>query len=98
MLVGLQFAITWLGVRLPLVERVVKARPVALLVDGTMRRDAMRRERVSEGEVRAAVRGKGYARMEDVAAVVLETDGSLSVIGRTPGQASALADVSGAGK
>lgn len=40
----------------------------------------MKSERVKEDEVRQAVRKSGVALMENVEAVVLETDGSLSVI------------------
>jgi uncharacterized membrane protein YcaP (DUF421 family) len=40
----------------------------------------MRAQRVTRAEVFAALRGSGAAEPEQVAAVVLETDGSLSVI------------------
>jgi uncharacterized membrane protein YcaP (DUF421 family) len=38
------------------------------------------RERVLEAEVQAAVRAQGKASLEDVLGVVLETDGSFTVI------------------
>lgn len=40
----------------------------------------MRDERVSEAEVRAAIRASGIAAAEDAYAVVLKTDGTISVI------------------
>ena len=47
-------------------------------------------------EAEAAVRQNGYASTEEVAAIVLETDGSFSVIGEAGAEArSALADVRG---
>jgi len=41
---------------------------------------------LEEEEVLAAARAQGIAAMSDVAAVVLETDGSFSVIGGSAGQ------------
>ncbi len=47
-------------------------------------------------EIRAAVRSQGIASLDEVAAVVLETDGSFSVLRRTEdGGTSALANVAG---
>ena len=40
----------------------------------------LRKQRVSESEVLSAVRGAGLARLEDAGAVVLETDGTFSVV------------------
>ena len=40
----------------------------------------MRRERVTENELRASLRAQGIADVSSVGAVVLETDGKMSVI------------------
>ncbi|HEU0012118.1 MAG TPA: YetF domain-containing protein [Longimicrobium sp.] len=98
-LVGLQFTVTWLSVRSPRVSKAVKSSPALLLHRGVFLDHALRRERVSEAEVRAAIRASGIAAMEDVHAVVLETDGTLSVIA-DGGAASAtvLRDVERAGR
>ena len=96
LLVSLQYVITWLSVRSVTIRSWIKARPTLLLHRGRFLDEALRRERVTEGEVRAAVRARGYAALENVEAVVLETDGGFSVIaplGEHP--ASALEDVSG---
>jgi len=61
-----------------------------------LRRDAMRRARVTEGEIRAALRNQGIANTDQAAAVVLETDGSFSVIPELDeSSCSTLADVRG---
>jgi uncharacterized membrane protein YcaP (DUF421 family) len=80
MLAGLQFAIAWTALRWRLVERIVKARPSVLLLDGAFDEDAMRRERVTADEIRAAIRKHGIGDLAQVAAVVLETDGRFSVV------------------
>ena len=94
LLILLQFVITSLAVRFRFVQRLVKAEPRFLYRDGCFIAVSLQHERVTEAEVRAAVRGAGFSAMEDVQAVVLETDGSVSVVGRTDStSASALLDV-----
>jgi uncharacterized membrane protein YcaP (DUF421 family) len=97
-LVGLQFTVTWLSIRFRRVREAVKSSPALLLHRGLFLDDALRTERVSEGEVRAAIRASGIAAVEDVHAVVLETDGTISVIGNgDAASATALRDVERAG-
>ena len=56
----------------------------------------MRHQRVAKGEVLAALRSKGIVAIEDAEAVILETDGSFSVIEKIKSSsASALVDVKG---
>lgn len=79
-LIGLQFLVTWTSVRASWFNRLVKSEPVLLFHKGRFLPQAMRRARIVESEVMAVIRGEGVARLEEVEAVVLETDGSLSVI------------------
>lgn len=95
LLVVMQYMITWLAVRFRGVRHWIKATPSLLLYQGNFVRDTLRRERVTEGEVRAAVRAHGFAGLEDVQAVILETDGGFSVIADKQRGTSALEDVSG---
>lgn len=76
----LQFLVAWSARRSRMVARFAKSDPRILLADGRMLDRALRDERVSRDEVKAAVRGAGIGDIADVAAVILETDGSLSVI------------------
>lgn len=92
LLIGLQFAITWLSVRYPTVGQLVKSEPSLLLHQGRLLRGKMRQERVLEDEIRQAVRSAGIASLDQVEAVVLETDGTFAVVKRTDDTApSALA-------
>ena len=95
-LIGLQFAITWLSVRTKLVPALVKSDPTLVAFGGHAIHEALEDQRVSEEELLQAVRQKGFASVGSVHAVVLETDGSFSVIGDGPnGGESALRNVSG---
>lgn len=96
MLIALQYAITWSSVRSTALQGAIKAEPALLLTEGQFLPNIMARQRVTESEVLAAVRGSGTGSLDDVAAVVLETDGSISVVKRSAcGNASALSDVAG---
>ena len=92
LLIGMQFAISWSSTRMPWLRRVVTGEPRLLLRDGAMLDDALRDARVTREEVRAAVRSAGIGALGDVAAVVLETDGSFSVIAGQPGAALSSLD------
>ncbi len=82
MLAALQYAVTAASVRWDWVKGLVRSEPRLLFEDGRYLKAAMRDERVTPNEVEQAIRGRGIGRIEDVAAVVLETDGSMSVIER----------------
>ena len=96
-LVGLQAFVTWLSVRSDRFEALVKSRPTLVFHSGRFLEDAMRRERVTREEIRTALRTGGVSQVEGVAAVVLESDGSFSVMEAVgAGRAEALAGVRGA--
>jgi uncharacterized membrane protein YcaP (DUF421 family) len=87
LLVALQFVVAWTAIRVPGFENLVKSAPTLLVYHGTLQSRAMRRQRVSGEEVLAAARSAGHPNLATVAALVLETDGSFSVIPhRTPDQ------------
>ncbi len=93
---GLQYAVAMLSVRSERFQRFVKAQPTLLYRRGFLE-PAMRRERVTREEIFAAIRASGAVELGSVAAVVLETDGSFSVLtGAAPDGPATLAHVSGA--
>ena len=83
------------------VRGFVKAEPTLLLHRGRFLEGAMKRERVTEDEMRAALRSQVVAALEQVEAVVLETDSTFSVVKRSDSDGdsgrSALANVTGPG-
>lgn len=99
-LIGLQYIITWLSVRSSKFAALIKAEPTLLLSDAEYCTAALKSQRVTKSEIRAAIRaairGADILAIEDVAAVVLETDGSFSVLKQNnSGLKTALSDVSG---
>lgn len=94
LLIALQYAVTWSSVRVAWVRKLVTGEPALLFYRGRFLGEALRKARVTEAEVRAAVRASGSASLEGIEAVVLETDGSFSVISTAAGGGrSALAGV-----
>ncbi|WP_433543681.1 DUF421 domain-containing protein (plasmid) [Streptomyces sp. CA-294286] len=94
LLVILQFVNAKAAVRYRSFRRVIKAEPSLLLSEGRMLTEAMARQRITESEVLQAIRSQGIGAVEDVTAVVLETDGRFSVLSRSQtGSGSSLKDV-----
>jgi uncharacterized membrane protein YcaP (DUF421 family) len=84
-LIGMQYVVAWLSVRSALVRRVVRSEPRLLVRRGQMLEHAMKSERVSWDEVLAAIRSEGLSGAHDVDALILETDGSFSVVPEASG-------------
>lgn len=94
-LIGLQYAVTWLSVRSSRVSHLVKSEPALLYYHDTVLHDQLRRARVTESELCAEVRQQGIASLADVQAIVLETDGSFAIVKPSGTKPTAPAHVSG---
>ena len=95
LLAVLQFVAAMISSRLRLGRAVIPARPTLLLHEGVILGERLREQRISADEIRQAVRASGAGSLADIAAVVLETDGSLSVISADRlGDGSALGGLS----
>jgi uncharacterized membrane protein YcaP (DUF421 family) len=79
LLVLLQYCAAWLSGRLAKFSDLVKSEPTLLLRNGVILEGAVRRRRITHKEILAALRGAGASVPGDATAVILETDGSLSV-------------------
>lgn len=95
LLITLQFIVAFTQTRAKGFASVVTAAPRLMAYDGRILEASLRRERVTKGEVLAAVRKGGYGDLGQTAAVVMESDGTLTVIGPEGlGDGSALQPVS----
>ncbi|MFI7495403.1 DUF421 domain-containing protein [Kocuria sp. M4R2S49] len=96
LLAGLQMLVAWISTRWPRVRGIFTSQPALLLADGEIRYEALHRNRLTESELRQAVRMQGTGDLSQVQAVVLETNGKLSVITAGKyGSGSALEDIRG---
>ena len=83
LLVGLQYLVAWASVRSPRVKRLVKSEPTLVYRDGFLD-EALRRQRVTRDELRQAARAQGHGDLGSVSAIVLETDGTFSILTGPP--------------
>lgn len=79
-LIGLQWIVAWLAVRFSPWRNLIKSEPRLLALRGELNTRALREERITREGVYAALRAAGHVALEEVEAVVLETDGSISVV------------------
>ena len=93
-LLTLQYSVTFLAFRNARFAEIVKSEPRILFYDGKFLKRQMKKERVTEAEILSAIRQHGFARVEDVQAVVLENEAQMSVLSYSEEQSSsALQDI-----
>ena len=92
------FALQWLGYRVPALRRLLRPPPLLLVRDGRMIEENMKRELITEEELRAQLREAGVTDLGHVKEIYMEGDGTFSILaggqekaskGR-PGKASAI--------
>ena len=71
----------WVGRRWPPARRVLEGCPVIVVRDGKLVTEHLRRERLTEGDLKAAARAHGYDDLAGVTLAVLEDDGTMSFLG-----------------
>ena len=85
LLIVLQYVVTVLSVRSQRFARLVRSEPTLLLRNGEPCAEAMRAARVTREELETVVRTEGGRDLSDVSTVILESDGSFSVIRESGG-------------
>lgn len=81
LLLGLQVVVSYITSRFVQGQTAVRAEPTLLLRRGELLEEAVINARLTEAEVLQAIRASGFGGLDQVAAVCLESDGSLSVVG-----------------
>lgn len=79
-LLGMNYGLARVGRGIPFLGRLFVEEPTLLLQDGKVIIEAVRRENVEVEEIEMASREHGIADLSDVAAAILEVDGSISII------------------
>ena len=80
LLILLQYLVTFASVRSNSVAKLIRSEPTLLVRSGSFCHDALMRQRITEDEIMSAVRSNGSQGLDEVEAVVLESDGTLSII------------------
>jgi uncharacterized membrane protein YcaP (DUF421 family) len=79
-LVFWNYALDWLGDRIPWVQRRLHPAPVTLVKDGKILRRNMRQELVSEDELMSQLRLQGVDDLAEVKEACMEGNGEISVV------------------
>jgi uncharacterized membrane protein YcaP (DUF421 family) len=83
LLILMQYALAWSARSSSKLERYLNGEPVLLFCRGSLLSKAMNRARITEEEIKSALRSEGKASLDDVEAVILETNGNLSVVAKS---------------
>src|SRR5512145_223163 len=74
------YTLNWIGYRFPSFQRFVHPPPLALVKNGRMLRQNMRRELITESEITSQLREQGIDDISQVRVAYIEGDGHISVI------------------
>lgn len=95
LLIGLQYLVARLSVASIRFRNLVRSEPVVLLRKGKICESALRTARLTRDELEQAARNAGLPGIETIDAILLETDGSLSVIQQAGRDLEVMHSVSG---
>lgn len=76
----LAIAMSWVTYLFPRAEKLLDGEPRVIIRDGTLIKENLRRDRMTQSEVESEMRLAGIAAMADVAWAILETQGKISFI------------------
>ena len=76
--------LSWLTYLSPRAERLLEGAPRVLVRDGELLDQGLRRDRITRSEVESEMRLAGIGSMSEVAWAILEPQGKISFIRRTP--------------
>jgi len=74
------FALNWLGFHFRFFEKLLAPAPVPLIIDGRLQRRNMRRELITEDELRSHLRQEGLKEFYEVESACIEANGEISVV------------------
>jgi uncharacterized membrane protein YcaP (DUF421 family) len=77
---GWNYALDWAAFHFPALRRIVEPPALPLVRDGRLLRRNMRRELVTEDELKSKLREQGIERFEQVKVARMESSGEISVI------------------
>ncbi|MFT9597536.1 DUF421 domain-containing protein [Mesobacillus sp.] len=92
-LIALQYVVAWSSIRSDGFKKLIKSDPKLIFYQGRYLKENIVKERVLEVEILQAARSSGINSMDQVEAVVLETDGSISIIKKSDSKTNTLDNV-----
>ena len=79
-LIILQYIITFVSTRIEGLNKIIKSQPTLMYYKDHFIEENLKKERMTKSEIEQGIRNSGNGSFEEISAVILESDGSLSVI------------------
>jgi uncharacterized membrane protein YcaP (DUF421 family) len=76
------YALDWLSFKFPRLQRLIEPSPLPLIKNGQLLRRNMRRELITEVDLKGQLREQGISEISKVKEAYIETDGRISVVER----------------
>jgi uncharacterized membrane protein YcaP (DUF421 family) len=86
LLITFQYAVALISVKIPGAGKYIKAEPRFLFRNGEVFSDALKQERIRRDELLQAIRNQGFKSLDQVDSVILETNGSFSIVKKASDQ------------
>jgi uncharacterized membrane protein YcaP (DUF421 family) len=83
-LLTLNYTVSRIRIHFPILDRLLESKSVVVARDGAWISEKLKREGITQDEAMAALREHGVSNVEETTMVVLEADGSLSVVPKDP--------------
>lgn len=77
------FALDWLSYNVSFIGKLIHPAPLSLICDGKINLRNLRRELITEAELRSRLREEGIEHLKDVKHCYMEGDGRISVIAKS---------------
>jgi uncharacterized membrane protein YcaP (DUF421 family) len=81
---ALEYVGSWLSFMKPSLDRLIEGSPTVVMRDGQVDRHGLRRERLTEHDIDAALRHHGIDNRDDVRLATVEIDGKITVLTHSP--------------
>lgn len=80
LLIFLQYLLATASVNSKTFSRLISSEPTLVFFKGKFLDQALKKERVTEDEIRSVLRGEGVTSISDIEAVVMESNGKFTVV------------------
>lgn len=79
----LQYIFSFIEIRFPFFRKLVTSQPKMIYYKDDFIEKNIQKERLDKNDILGSIRKKGFGSLDEVEAVILETDGTVSVIGKS---------------
>jgi uncharacterized membrane protein YcaP (DUF421 family) len=91
-IIGWDYLLNWLGFHVPAFQRIVYPQPLQLVENGRILWRNMRKELITEDELKSQLRQQGIDDLAEVKEAYLEGDGRISVVPQEPAAGESAGD------